>query len=93
MWVLCRDDVRLITIYKGRRLVTLPSVIFYKGGASLWSLQSERARFKPKMWKSIATITAFFNKVIEIILQAESEKSDLSQASQGTESSQEETEH
>lgn len=45
------------------------------------------------MWKSIATITAFFNKVIEIILQAESEKSDLSQASQGTESSQEETEH
>ena len=35
MWVLCRDDVRWITIYEGRRSVAMASLTFYKRGVPL----------------------------------------------------------
>ena len=92
MWVLCRDDVRWITIYEGRRSVAMPSLTFYKRGCH--SLQCT-IRTGSVQTKNVEKYSHHYSLLQQgnRNLQAESEKSDLSQASQGTESSQEETEH
>ena len=91
MWFLCRDDVRLITIYE-RCSVAMPSLIFYKRGCH--SLQFT-IRTCSVQTKNVEKYSHHYSLLQQgnRNLQAESEKSDLSQPSQGTESSQEETEH
>ena len=90
-------DLRSIIIQEGERLVTPPSTRRETRYFLKFGLLSERVRFKPKMWNS--------NHHHSLLqqghgnLEAESEESyfsqenEVSQASQGMESSQVETEH
>ena len=90
----CGVDEGSIIIYEGERPVTPPSPIFYKRGLKVCFL-SDRVRFKSKMWNS----SHHYNLLQQRSGNYEdSEESDFSQenevskASCGTASSQEETE-
>ena len=91
----CRVHVRKIIIYEGERLVTPPSPISLKETRSFlkFSFLQERVRFKPKM--TSAGYTLYLQQGAG--KYEDSEESDFSQesevSSQGTESSQEETEN
>ena len=94
MWGRCEVDVRSIIIYEGERLVTSPSPIF----VTFWSLvyYQSACGSNQKMWNS----TQHYNLLQQGAGNYDHcEESDFSQerevspASHGKESSQEETEH
>ena len=73
-WGRCGVDVRYIIIYKVERLVTPPSLIFYKRDALLAEVEFPIRTPKQKCG-TVTIITAFFNKVLKIMKTVNKAKS------------------